>query len=774
MTMSSMNEEYTVAWICALPEGLDVVRALLDKVHPPHHQPREDRNAYLLGTIGPHNVVVTCLPVGQGGIASTATVAESLARTFPAARLSLLVGIGGGVPDPRDKRKDIRLGDVVVSVPGDEFGAVVQYDFGKYLVDNDSSRFVHRGQLDSPPTKLLSHVNMLNSLIRGRWSRGAGVKENELQRELESLGEQYAYPSNFPDRLFCSQYPRTHDYLSCGCDTGEYKRPERASFLPVIHEGTIASGDAKMADGTTRDRVNQEYRNAIFCFDTEAAGLMNSLPCLVVRGISNYADAHGNDGWRLRAIATASSYAKALILQIPAESQTELSRNRFLQWLSPIDHAKQQRDYIEMHHRGTGAWLLQSLEFTCWCENGEQILFCPGIPGAGKSVLFSTIVRHLQREFIEQDHAVGLAYFYLSHQSDQLRSARELLASLLMQLLLTNPGSIHRCEALQRQHRERQYPSLDDILDALNEVIPGHSRVFFLIDALDQYHDSHRENCLDLLHAIIEINQQHENLSILVTSRPRQSIEDHLGFNCLKLEISASDTDIRKYLGDKLAVRPRCLRGNVLQEEVINRIAAIANGMFLLAKLYIQPLHAALSPNAIREILKQLPAGYDQTYTAAMERIKAQSSWPTARQVLAWIVYSKRPLTPLEVQYALAEPYFESDSLPDIADLIDTCHGLVAIYREDENEVVGFVHASAREYLDTRRDLFDYAHEMIAITCMNYLSTATEPSVLYDYASSHWGEHAQLAMRTDGTGDLAVVMNDFLTSSVRSIPDHLL
>ncbi|GKZ51880.1 hypothetical protein AbraIFM66951_007898, partial [Aspergillus brasiliensis] len=109
------NTSYTLAWICALREEYDVAIAILDEFHGiPQHQPPEDKNAYLLGRIGAHNVVMVCLPAGRMGTAAAAAVAENLCRTFRSVRYGFLVGIGGGVPGGRD----IRLGDVVVSVPG--------------------------------------------------------------------------------------------------------------------------------------------------------------------------------------------------------------------------------------------------------------------------------------------------------------------------------------------------------------------------------------------------------------------------------------------------------------------------------------------------------------------------------------------------------------------------------------------------------------------------------------------------------------------------------
>jgi nucleoside phosphorylase len=48
----------------------------------------------------------------------------------------------------------------------------------------------------------------------------------------------------------------------------------------------------------------------------EAAGLMDNFPCLVIRGICDYADSHKNKQWQGYAAATAAAYAKELLSMI--------------------------------------------------------------------------------------------------------------------------------------------------------------------------------------------------------------------------------------------------------------------------------------------------------------------------------------------------------------------------------------------------------------------------------------------------------------------------
>lgn len=58
----------------------------------------------------------------------------------------------------------------------------------------------------------------------------------------------------------------------------------------------VTSGKV-MKDGATRGEVGAKL-GGVLCFEMEAAGLMNSFPCLVVRGICDYADSHKNKRWQ--------------------------------------------------------------------------------------------------------------------------------------------------------------------------------------------------------------------------------------------------------------------------------------------------------------------------------------------------------------------------------------------------------------------------------------------------------------------------------------------
>jgi len=98
--------------------------------------------------------------------------------------------------------------------------------------------------------------------------------------------------------------------------------PRKTSDI-VIHYRTIASGNQVMRHGVTRDRLAQEF--GVLCFEMEAAGLMNNLLCIVIRGICDYTDSHKNKRWQEYTAATAAAYAKEMLTIIPTDRLTDTS-----------------------------------------------------------------------------------------------------------------------------------------------------------------------------------------------------------------------------------------------------------------------------------------------------------------------------------------------------------------------------------------------------------------------------------------------------------------
>jgi nucleoside phosphorylase len=297
------HDDYTVGWICALPMEMAAAKAMLDDIHTDLPVRPNDHNTYTLGRIGNHKIAIACLPSGVYGTTSATTVATQMLSTFRSIRFGLMVGIGGGVPS---KETDIRLGDIVVSKPTGSSGGVVQYDYGNAI---EEGRFECTSALNKPPQVLLKAVTKLQADHMLGDSR-IPILLSEMVAKRPAKMSNFTHRGQQQDRLFRADY----DHVGPGniCDTSKLvARPTRATDDPVVHYGLIASGNQVMEHGGTRDHVAR--KPGILCFEMEAAGLMDNFPCLVIRGICDYADSHKNKQWQEYAAATAAAYAKEIL-----------------------------------------------------------------------------------------------------------------------------------------------------------------------------------------------------------------------------------------------------------------------------------------------------------------------------------------------------------------------------------------------------------------------------------------------------------------------------
>ncbi|EGX47076.1 hypothetical protein AOL_s00097g122 [Orbilia oligospora ATCC 24927] len=304
--------EYTVAMVCALALEMAATTAMLDEVYgKPEWQDPRDKNNYTLGRIGQHYVVIACLPEGVYGMTAATSLITWMISSFRNIKFALIVGIGGGVPSVSH---DIRLGDVVVSKPRGTSPGIVQYDFGKAV----NGEIIANSSLDMPPKVLLT---AMSSLAAGHMMTGnkISIHVSKMLERYPRMKEKFSYPGTDKDLLYEADYGHTADTPTCDqCDSGKLvPRATRKNTEPAIFYGTIGSGNLVIKDGVMRDRLAKENNN-ILCFEMEAAGLMGQLPCLVIRGICDYADAHKNKAWQEYAAAAAAAYAKELLCAVPS------------------------------------------------------------------------------------------------------------------------------------------------------------------------------------------------------------------------------------------------------------------------------------------------------------------------------------------------------------------------------------------------------------------------------------------------------------------------
>jgi hypothetical protein len=250
-----------------------------------------------------------------------------------------------------------------------------------------------------------------------------------------------------------------------------------------------------------------------------------------------------------------------------------------LDWLTPVDYATQQSDFISRRQEGTGQWLLDSDQFRNWVDQSNQTLFCPGIPGAGKTMMTSTVVEHLQTRF-RNDSSVGIAYIYCNFRRQHEQKPTDLIMSLLKQLIQRRPSVLKGINALYKRHNdERTRPSYDEISNALQSVLTNYKRIFIIIDALDecQASDGSRRKFL----SEVSNHQAKMGVSLFATSRSILDITNMFQ-GVTSLEIRASYEDVQIYLSGHMSRLPSCVSGKpLLQEKIKAEIIKAVDGMYV-------------------------------------------------------------------------------------------------------------------------------------------------------------------------------------------------
>lgn len=311
-------DSYNIGWIAALPIERAAATAVLDYRHEEPNDFKQhptDPNSYTWGQIGKHNIVIASLPAGIYGTISAATTVTSLLTSLPQIRIGLLVGIAGGIARPH-KAQDIRLGDVVVSQPKGESGGVIQYDLGKAKA---GGKWELRDSLNRLPPVLLQALSSLQEEHEINPSKIPDIL-HDMWRAYPQMAKSKGYNPGYVhqglenDRLFKSAHNHIGGSTCTECDPSwEIEREPRNSTNPKIHYGVIASGNTLVKDAISRDLILEATGEDCICFEMEAAGIVDTFPCLVIRGICDYADSHKNDRWQRYASATAAAYTKEFL-----------------------------------------------------------------------------------------------------------------------------------------------------------------------------------------------------------------------------------------------------------------------------------------------------------------------------------------------------------------------------------------------------------------------------------------------------------------------------
>ncbi|KAI9775380.1 MAG: hypothetical protein M1839_001235 [Geoglossum umbratile] len=287
------------------------------------------------------------------------------------------------------------------------------------------------------------------------------------------------------------------------------------------------------------------------------------------------------------------------------KGQEDKESRDIIVWLSALDFHTKQSDIFRRRQEGTGKWLLDADDSVYMYTILTRYKLVLITPSSHKSPLLagvfrSVIVDYLERSFTQEDVAISIA----AASPERLFNSQKVL-------------SLYR-------GRTRKPPTLNEFSKLLQSEIRRFSRVFVIIDALDECAEGDGTRGRFLA----ELRKPQPDIHLLVTSRhmpiPERDFEE-----AMRVEIRARDEDVEKHLESRIGRESR-LTGYVkrdpsLRGTVVSTIVKKARGMFLLAQLHMDTLATKATPKDVRKALETLPKELDGTYREAMKRIENQN-----------------------------------------------------------------------------------------------------------------------------------------------------
>ncbi|KAL2145611.1 hypothetical protein VTI28DRAFT_6669 [Corynascus sepedonium] len=635
----SYREDFQTAIVCALPLEYDAVSLLFDEFWDrdgeQYGRASGDTNHYRTGRIGKHDVVLALLP--NMGKAAAAGAAASFRSTYPNVKITLLVGICGGAPNAGTT--ELLLGDVVISK------MILQHDLGRQYHE----RFIPKDTDDNRlgrPTKDIRGLIAILETDSGKECVRQSAAGHLIRLQETAVRKQcshdYRYPGSTEDELFASTYQHKHrEPRSCtcynekiptycaeaaqttcaqlGCDKGQLVRRERLerkrnlepemAQSPEIFVGRIASGDAVMKSSEHRDQIAKLYN--VIAFEMEGAGIWDEMPCIIIKGICDYADSHKSKVWQPFAAATAAAVTKAILERYtPTDKRPSATRN---------NGEKEIRDYLkdlyktDPRHDKTRIeqakgrllvdsyrWVLDNDDFRRWRDDRKtKLLWITGDPGKGKTMLVCGIID----ELTSKSYSNLLSFFFCQATDRSINNATAVLRGLVYLLVDQQPSLIPHVQkkydaAVNPLFRnENAWVALSEIFTDILED-PGLPFTYLVIDALDE--------CVEglnlLLDLVVQTSSVYSDIKWIVSSRNWPSIGKHLGTTAQKARLSLElnegsvSTAVTTYIRFKVEeLAKRNEYHNMTRDAVKHYLSINAHGTFLWVALLSSRLYIGLS-----------------------------------------------------------------------------------------------------------------------------------------------------------------------------------
>ncbi|TFY52102.1 hypothetical protein EVG20_g10704, partial [Dentipellis fragilis] len=324
-------------------------------------------------------------------------------------------------------------------------------------------------------------------------------------------------------------------------------------------------------------------------------------------------------------------------------------------WLSPPDPSINYNLAQEKkgNMKTTGQWILHDSRFTAWMQGSHSSLWIYGIPGSGKSVLCSTIIKNLLETCKSETSAV--VYFYFDFNDPSKQNFRNMLGSLLMQLASQNLGARSMLKQLWKTHNSgHEQPGLDSLQNVLGDVLVQLDAAYIVLDALDECLEDQRHYSLFLLVETMMLDSQY-SVHFLCTSRAKVDIKDFLETkmaHTLALDTSLVHDDIAQYLSSVLS--KDIFLSNVseaLKAQIQETLLKNADGMFLWVTCQLTVLKKCKMTKQIEKALHNLPKTLDATYERILNNAAVEDA-AHLHYIFQWLAYAECPIPKKELELA--------------------------------------------------------------------------------------------------------------------------
>ncbi|KAL4874699.1 hypothetical protein BJY04DRAFT_224751 [Aspergillus karnatakaensis] len=640
--------DFEIAFLCVLKVERHAIELALDEEYEPdgmlYTQSACDTNAYTLGRMGNHHVVIVYLP--QAGNIGSAAAAASVTTTFTGIKLAIVVGVCGVSPHARDyENQEVLLGDVIVSTTVLRTSSGHQYP-DKFILGKEEDT------LRLAPVAIRTFLCKLEGILATRRLR------QRVARYTESITgqglQQGANPGPALDKLYVSYYRHKHHHeehcsvctapdevcqgalrspcVALGCDDAylvprprldlargflpdgtvvEDDESVRNASNPLIIFGKFASGEAVIKSGLHRDELVRAHN--VVGFEMEGAGSWGYLPTLIVKGACDYADSHKNKIWQQYAAVTAAAGAKAIVEEwrsgLVHEQPEILDEIKKIPRVMDACFDAHKLQDIRTCLSHTRVSTIEKIRQWATRRHAEPVFWLQGIAGSGKTTVAKTVA-----EIISKEGNLGASFFFSRQGGDRANASKFFgtvayqlavrlvpFRSLLTRVLESNPDIFGKAYMEQWEHlilrplqqlgqrsNGSQGKPLVVVVDAIDECAPV-SDIGLILGLLIQ------------VKGLTTIP-----LRFLLTGRPEESM--HYGFRRItpdidglilhQIDSNMVNADIRRFIKHEFDIIQERYRGVVWYTECqLDAIVAKSDGLFVYAATLSRSLSRSRSPN---------------------------------------------------------------------------------------------------------------------------------------------------------------------------------